>query len=222
MKTIITLPSRLRESVSERLNIYQAKHGELLLVNNDDHSPFPPLNAGDRLLFLQTDSTQLLLDTSIKAKQIGLACADAFLFESPYASRYGYMTCVGGDASDLTLFSPLLDLLAPCDAAWWHVGSLGASAFLFTLFKELGSVLQHPIDASNPLPQLAHLVLLQQDAGKIAEAYLKISESQQFTPFMPERHRALAQFLKADESPARQIAQMISLFAKTNAKPTST
>lgn len=212
MRVVVTLPSSLLEPLSSRINTLSSQTCEIILVATDAGGILPPITRGDGLLALQPDNFHLAQIAAAKLAQDGIHYVEATLIESPQAAQYGYMMLVGGKAADLHALAALLNCLAPCPYAWWHVGEAGSAAFLLSLLKRLGHTLQNPIDMACLLPQLAQLVQIQQQSGSLAAEYLAASSDEHFSAALPERQRALAHFLAPDESPARQIAKMISLF----------
>lgn len=221
MKIIITLPSRLQETVAPRLLGIPVQSGEIVLFKTDEGEVFPPMQSGDSLLMLQPASFLAAHDAANVAHASGIHYGEISLLESPLAARYGFMAGVGGKAADLHILAPVLNALAPCAYGWWHVGEAGSAAFLLGLLKQLGGAMQNPIDLSNPLPQLAQLAALQQDTGQIAADYLQLTAGEHFISAMPDRQRPLATFLNGADSPARQIAQMICLFCMPAKSQTS-
>ncbi|MBS1154816.1 MAG: hypothetical protein H6R07_740 [Proteobacteria bacterium] len=212
MHIVVTLPSRLVETVSHRIHAIPAKICKITLAAIDAGDTPPAVKPGDGLLVLQPNDFHLAQIAATRLTQDGIHYAEAALIESPQAAQYGFMALVGGKAADLHALASVLNCLAPCSYGWWHVGGAGSAAFLLALLNRLGHTLQTPIDLSCLLPQLAQLVQTQQQSGSFAAEYLAASSDEHFSAALPERQRALACFLDQHESPARQIAQMISVF----------
>ncbi len=212
MRVVVTLPSRLLETVASRLLIVPTQICDLLLVKTDSNSVFPQLQPGDGLLVLQPNDFRFSQTAAAAAADAGIHYGEVAVIESPLAAQHGFMVAAGGKAIDLHALAAVLNALAPCPYAWWHVGEAGSAAFLLALLGQLGHTLQNPIDLSCPLPHLAQLASLQQQSGQFAAEYLAASHGEPFTAAFPNRQKALASFLDGTESPARQIARMISMF----------
>lgn len=127
--------------------------------------------------------------------------------DSPCAIDYGFFLHVGGLKADLMTVHSLLDQLAPCTNGWWHVGHVGAAAFMATLqhYRQF-----NPLGNGEALREYATVpaTLL-----RTCLDYLELSENEQFVSYHPERQRALASLLDQHDSPARQTAKLLSLFA---------
>lgn len=115
--------------------------------------------------------------------------------DSPWATQYGFPLQVAGTTTAISTCTPILDQLAPCPDGWWHVGNIGAAAFMQKIQPDFINWQQ---SQAADLPQLCR-------------NYLSFSQSEPFTAYHPERQRALAPFLDARESPARQLAQLLQL-----------
>lgn len=214
MRVIIALPARLRESVSSRLATLPASAAQILLHEVESGAELPQLQSGDGLLVLQPDNIEMARRTGESAAAAQIHYAEIALLETTLGNKYGFMLAVAGKPQDLHTLSPIINALAPAPYAWWHVGSAGSAAFLAAMLQYVGAAACNPIDLSNPMPRLAQFAVWQNQAGIQAAEFLAMTEGEHFTPALPDRQRALASFLDGAESPARQIARMICLFAK--------
>jgi len=215
MRVIITLPARLVEPVSARLAALPPHAAEVLLHEVESSAPVPDLHPGDGLLTLQPTDMEMARQTAESASSAQIHYGEITLLETPLGKQYGFMIAAAGTPLDLHALSPVINALSPGPYAWWHVGHAGAAAFLLLLLRHVELATQQPIDISNPFPQLVQLAALQKQAGVLSEAFLSQTEGEHFVAALADRQHALASFLDGAESPARQIARMIHLFAKT-------
>lgn len=219
MRVIVTLPARLIEPISARLATLPPLAAEILLHEIEGPPPFPELHPGDGLLTLQPTEMETARRTAESAASAQIHYGEIALMETSLGEQYGFMIAAAGNPQDLHALSPVINALSPGPYAWWHVGNAGAAAFLMLLLRHVELATQHPIDISNPLPQLVQLAVLQKQAGILSEEFLSQTEGEHFIAALPDRQHALASFLDGAESPARQIARMICLFAKTDSVP---
>lgn len=164
------------------------------------------MQAGDTLLLIASPSASAAQQLAQQAHQLQLHFVEISTFDSPWAVPYGFLLQVAGLAIDLKAASPILDTLAPLPNGWWHVGHAGAAAFLgqlqqYSLLNPLGQ------ESRLPAPELKVSEQLHQNCL----AYLESSHDEVFVSCHPDRHQALCASLDAQQSPARQMAQLISL-----------
>lgn len=221
MRVIITLPVRLVEPVSARLAALPPLAAHILLHDIESALPLPEIQPGDGLLTLQSTDMEAAQRKAESASSAQVHYGEIALLETPFGKQHGFMIAAAGNAQDLHALSPVINALSPGPYAWWHVGHASAAAFLRVLLQQLELTTQRPIDISNPLPQLAQLATLQKQAGILSEEFLLRTEGERFIAALPDRQHALATFLDGTDSPARQIARMICLLAKTTPPDTS-
>ena len=214
MSITIILPKRLVESVSARLAMLPQQTTVIRLHEVESPAPLPAFLQGDGLLALQANDMAMACQMAASASAAHIHYGEIALLETPLAAQYGFMVAAAGQAQDLQMLSPVINCLSPAPYAWWHVGHAGAAAFLSALLRQMESAMQRPIDPSAPLPQLIQLAALQSQAGILAESFLAQTEGEHFVCALPNRQHALASFLDGAESPARQIARMISQLAQ--------
>ncbi|MDR3411990.1 MAG: hypothetical protein P4L87_13780 [Formivibrio sp.] len=219
MNIVMALPSHLLEAVTRRIQSFPPLVCNITLTETFSAETFATLQSGDGVLILQPADFRIAKNTAETAKQARIHYGEVGLIESPQAVQQGFMAWVGGKAADLSVLAAALNALAPYPYGWWHVGEAGSAAFLLALLKQLGHAMQHPIDVSCLLPQLAQLSNTQQQCALFATEYLQATDGEHFEAIFPERQNALASFLDCAESPARQIAKMIQMFNPSRVGP---
>lgn len=217
MRVVIALPSRLEKAVLGRLRSLTSDSGlELVMFCSDHPSPLPQLASGDTLLLIQPGNLEAARKTAQACRVAGIHYGEAAVCESPLAEEFGFMLAAGGTRADLLALGEVLDVLSPCPNGWWHAGNSGAAVFLLELANSYVRVMQKPLDLAQPLQRVLEMVMAQLACRQQSSEYLARSLGETFEPVFPERKLQLTAFSDANESPARQIASLISQLAPAN------
>lgn len=192
------------------LNHFQQRlhHCQQAISFQDEITPqnLATLTQGDALLLINPPDPSAARSLANLAQQQALHFIEISTCDSPWAAQYGFLLHVAGCTDDLVIASPVLDALAPFPAAWWHVGYAGGAAF----FNQLQQyTLLNPLGQENPLP--APELKISPQLHQACLDYLRLTEQEHFISCHPNRQCALASFLNKQDSPARQIARMMSL-----------
>ena len=211
MHVAIILPLFLHQAVSYRLRGIPSQTFEISLVDSEASHPMPKLQSADGLLIIQCRDFDFAQKTGSAAENDGILYGEIALHESPFAEQYGFMVAAGGKAESLQALTPILNALAPQPNAWWHVGHAGSACFLLSIQGQLSHLAQNPINVADMFPQLQQIDTHQQYAGQMAKKYLGATTDERFTPALTHQfEKCFASFINNSESPARQIARLIS------------
>lgn len=166
------------------------------------------LQGGHNALWCMPHNIAQAQASAAEASQLGLAYTEIAVAPSLFSTQQGFFLIVAGEPEDLSRSQSILDALAPCPSGWWHVGEAGAVAFVLSILQTIWPDGLQIIPGPDFLARLQ--MKLQQQQGILAQAQAYLAESRpHFRAFFPERQRALAFALDPEQSPARQLAQLI-------------
>lgn len=204
VKILACGPNPLLSHIQQRLARFQLAPPDF--SDSLSSEKFQQLQAGDTLFLLQAPSFESARQLADIASQKSIHYIEISTCDSPFGAAYGFALAVAGQSNDLQVIKPWLDALAPQGDGWWHVGHAGAAAFMGQL-QQLGALNplnlgQIPAELGNLPPQLIQL----------CHVYLARSADEHFVPFHPNRQKALTHYLNKQDSPARQLAHLLSTF----------